>query len=383
MTTTSTLVGKGHAETGKKPASASRKTGGTPASASRKERNERGGGLPTLEDVAKVAGVSRATASRVINGVRNVDPQLHEMVWNAVGQTGYVPNRLARSLVTRRTGTVALVVSDNEAHDDDPFMGRFFADPYFGRVVGGLMSVLRTAGIQLALQIVGTEEQRTRLVGDLRHGQADGAVVLSLPGHDPLPGMLTEVGVPAVMIGRPADPVPINYVDLANDSGAAMAADHLVSIGCRVVGMISGPPGVPASNDRVNGFRSAMARHGHAWVPVVAGNFTQDSGEAAVRTLIAQNPGLDGLFVANDLMALGALMALREAARDVPGDVAVVGFDDSSAATSASPPLTTIRHPLEDMAAEAARLLLARIEDPEMRVSSVIYEPALIRRRSA
>jgi DNA-binding LacI/PurR family transcriptional regulator len=343
----------------------------------------RGERLPTLEDVARVAGVSRATVSRVINGIRNVDPQLHEMVWDAVGQTGYVPNRLARSLVTRRTGTVALVVSDSEAHDDDPFMGRFFADPYFGRVVGGLMSVLRTAGIQLALQIVGTEEQRARLVADLRHGQADGAIVLSLPGNDPLPSMLTDAGVPAVMIGRPAEPIPINYVDLANDSGAAMAADHLVSLGSRAVGMVSGPTGVPASNDRITGFRAAMARHGHAWVPVVAGNFTQESGESAMRTLLDQHPELDGVFVANDLMALGALVALRDAGREVPGDVAVVGFDDSSAAVSASPPLTTIRHPLEDMAAEAAKLLLARVDDPEMRVSSVIYEPALVRRRSA
>ncbi len=262
-------------------------------------------------------------------------------------------------------------------------MGRFFADPYFGRVVGGLMSVLRTAGIQLALQIVGTEEQRTRLVGDLRHGQADGVIVLSLPARDPLPRMLTDAGVPAVMIGRPADPVPMNYVDLANDRGAAMAADLLVSLDSRVVGMISGPAEVPASNDRVSGFRSAMARHGHGWVPVVEGNFTQASGEAAMGTLLRAHPDLDGVFVANDLMALGALVALRESGRQIPEDVAVVGFDDSSAATSASPPLTTIRHPLEDMAAEAARLLLARVEDPEMRVSSVIYEPALVRRRTA
>src|SRR3954466_8123266 len=207
--------------------------------------------LPTLEDVARVAGVSRATVSRVINGIRNVDPQLHEMVWNAVGQTGYVPNRLARSLVTRRTGTVALVVSDSESHDDDPFMSRFFADPYFGRVVGGLMSVLRQNGVQLALQIVGTEQGRRRLVGDLRNGQADGAVVLSLPPVDPLPRMLTDVGVPAVMIGRPAEPVPINYVDLANDTGASLAASHLLDRGCQRVGMISGPADVPASNDRI------------------------------------------------------------------------------------------------------------------------------------
>jgi len=339
--------------------------------------------LPTLEDVARVAGVSRATVSRVINGIRNVDPQLHQVVWEAVDRTGYVPNRLARSLVTRRTGTIALVVSDSESHDDDPFMSRFFADPYFGRVVGGLMSVLRAAGIQLALQIVGTEQQRTRLVGDLRHGQADGVVVLSLPGHDPLPRMLTDAGVPAVMIGRPADPVPINYVDLANDTGASLAADHLVGRGCQLVGMISGPADVPASSDRIAGFRRSMARHGHGWVPQATGNFTQESGERAMRELLAAHPGLDGVFVANDLMALGALLALRDAGREVPADVAVVGFDDSSAAVAANPALTTVRHPLEDMAAEAARLLMTRIDDETMRVSSVIYEPTLVRRQSA
>ena len=247
--------------------------------------------LPTLEDVARLAGVSRATVSRVINGIRNVDPHLHEVVWNAVGQTGYVPNRLARSLVTRRTGTVALVVSDSESHDDDPFMGRFFADPYFGRVVGGLMSVLRQAGVQLALQMVGTDEQRTRLVGDLRHGQADGVIVLSLPAHDPLPRMLTDAGVPAVMIGRPAEPVPINYVDLANDTGASLAADHLVGRGCQLIGMISGPADVPASNDRISGFRRSMARRGHGWIPLISGNFTQESGEQAMRALLAEQPG--------------------------------------------------------------------------------------------
>jgi DNA-binding LacI/PurR family transcriptional regulator len=339
--------------------------------------------LPTLEDVARVAGVSRATVSRVINGIRNVDPQLHEMVWNAVGETGYVPNRLARSLVTGRTGTVALVVSDSETHDDDPFMSRFFADPYFGRVVGGLMSVLRQSGVQLALQMIGTEEGRKRLVADLRHGQADGAIVLSLPARDPLPGMLTDAGVPAVMIGRPADPVPINYVDLANETGAALAADHLVARGCQLIGMISGPEDVPASNDRISGFRRSMARHGHAWVPMATGNFTQESGSTAMSSLLTANPGLDGVFVANDLMALGALLTLRDAGRRVPEDVAVVGFDDSSAAVAARPALTTIRHPLEDMAAEAARLLLSRVDDAAMRVSAVIYEPTLVIRQSA
>ena len=338
---------------------------------------------PTLQDVAAVAGVSRATASRVINGIRNVDPQLHEMVWNAVSTIGYVPNRVARSLVTRRTGTVTLVVSDSQSHDDDPFMSRFFADPYFGRVVGGLMSVLRTTGTQLALQIVGTPKARERLVGDLRNGQSDGAIILSLPAQDPIPAMLTEAGVPCVLIGRPADPVPINYVDLANDTGAALAADHLIARGCHHPAMISGPPDVPASNDRITGFRRRMAHHGHAWIPVISGSFTQESGEAAMRKLLTATPDIDSVFIANDLMALGALSALHDTGRHVPDHVAVVGFDDSSAALTARPALTTVRQPLETMAADSAELLLANIDDPTMRVSSKIYEPNLVIRHSA
>ena len=261
-------------------------------------------------------------------------------------------------------------------------MGRFFPYPYFGRVVGGLMSVLRPAGIQLALQMVGADGHR-RLVGDLRNGQADGAVVLSLPARDPLPGLLAEARLPAVLIGRPAEPVPISYVDLANESGAALAATRLLDRGCRRIAMIAGPPDVPASVDRISGFRRALARRGHAWTPLATGNFTQDSGEQAMRDLLAAEPGIDGVFAANDLMALGALLVLRDAGRGVPDDVAVVGFDDSSAAVAARPALTTVRHPLEDMAAEAARMLLTRIDAPGTAVTSVIYEPALVERRSA
>ncbi|WP_213451664.1 LacI family DNA-binding transcriptional regulator [Rhizomonospora bruguierae] len=338
---------------------------------------------PTLEDVAQLAGVSRATVSRVINGIRNVNPELHKVVWNAVGVTGYVPNRAARSLVTGRTGTVALVVSDSVRHDDDPFMSRFFADPFFGRVVGGLLSVLRPGGVQLALQFVGDRESRERLIGDLRQGRADGAIVLSLHPQDGLPGMLVNAGIAAVLIGRPATPAPISYVDLANDAGAALAADHLyAACGRRRIAMISGPAEVPASQDRIAGFRRALARHGQPFVPCVEGNFTYDSGERAMRHLLSER-AVDGLFVANDLMAQGALMVLRDANLRVPQDVAVVGFDDSSAALAARPTLTTIRHPLEDMAAESARMLLARVADPATDPSSVIFEPTLVVRQSA
>lgn len=339
---------------------------------------------PTLEDVAQVAGVSRATVSRVINNTRNVDPALHEIVWQAVNETGYVPNRAARSLVTRRTGTIALIVSDSETRDDDdPFMSRFFSDPFFGRVVGGMLSVLRPEGIQLGLHLVSTPQARTRLVGDLRQGQADGSILLSLFAEDALPGMLVEAGLAAVLIGRPALPTPISFVDVANEAGAALAAERLVARGCERIGMITGPVGVPASQDRIAGFRQALAHRGTAFVPSAVGAFTRDSGEAAMAQLLREHPDLDGVFAANDLMAQGALAALDHAGRRVPADVAVVGFDDSSAATAARPALTTIRHPLEDMAAESTRLLLSRVDSPGQRPASVVFQPTLVARDSA
>ncbi len=339
--------------------------------------------LPTLDDVAVVAGLSRATVSRVINNTRNVDPALHDAVWRAVDETGYVPNRAARSLVTRRTGTIALVISDSDSHDDDPFMSRLLGDPFFGRVVGGLMSVLRVTGVQLALQLVGSQEARKRLIGDLRQGQADGAVVISMHPADTLPALIVEAGLAGVLIGRPTRSQPISYVDVANDAGAGLAAEHLVNRGCQRIAMITGPDSVPSSQDRLTGFRQAMARLGRAYFPSAVGNFTHDSGERAMRDLLASHPDLDGVFAANDLMAQGAVRALHEAGRAIPSDVAVVGFDDSSAAAATRPGLTTVRQPLEDMSAEAARMLLARVDDPGLGAASVIFDPTLIRRQSA
>ncbi|GIG00322.1 LacI family DNA-binding transcriptional regulator [Catellatospora citrea] len=340
--------------------------------------------LPTLEDVAQVAGVSRATVSRVINNIRNVDPQLHKVVWDAVTATGYVPNRAARSLVTGRTGAIALVVSEAENRAaDDPFLGRFFSDPFFGRVVGGVLSVLRPSGVHLALVLAGDEDACAKVVSDVRQGQVDGVVVLSLHPHDPLPRLLADAGVPAVLYGRPAAPMPISYVDVATYQGAKLAADHLVARGCQHVATISGSVDMPAGVDRLNGFREAMAKQGVAYVPSYDGGFTQEGGERAMERLLAEHPEVDGVFVASDVMAQGAMMVLRDRGKSVPDDVAVIGFDDSSAALSSRPPLTTVRQPVEDMAAEMARLLLTRIDSRANRTTSVIFDPDLVLRASA
>jgi len=340
--------------------------------------------LPTLQDVARVAGVSRATVSRVINNIRNVDPEIHRVVSEAVAATGYVPNRAARSLVTGRAGSIALVVSELESRsEDDPFMGRFLTDPFFGRVVGGLLSVLREAGVNLALTLAGSEVTRNQLISDLRQGRCDGAAVISLHPQDPLPELLASARLPVVLFGRPPHPLSISHVDLANATGGRLAAEHLLARGCRKPATISGPLDQPAGTDRLQGFRSALAAQGLHDVPSAEGDFSQAGGGRAMEALLKEHPDLDAVFVASDLMAQGALPVLRDYGRQIPEDVAVVGFDDSSAAVSSRPPLTTVRQPVEDMAAEMTRMLLDRIDRTRSRPTSVIFEPSLVVRSSA
>ncbi|HET9170480.1 MAG TPA: LacI family DNA-binding transcriptional regulator [Actinospica sp.] len=349
-------------------------TNGTPPSA------------PTLEHVARVAGVSRATVSRVINNTRNVDPQIAEVVRAAVEQTGYVPNQAARSLVTRRTNSVALVVSEGEARTapaDDAFVGRVFTDPYFGRVVSGLFSVLRPRGVNLVLMFVETDEMRRQLVGYLRQGHVDGVLLISSHAQDPLPRMLTEAELPAVLSEKPGTPLKISYVDAPQRVGARLAAEHLAARGCRKVATIAGPMDMSAGRDRLDGFRDAMAEHGFTDIPFAEGYFTQESGSAAMERLLDEHPDLDGVFAANDLMALGAVTVLHERGRRIPEDVAVIGFDDHHAAMLCRPALTTVHLPVEEMSAQMARLLFDRLDRPELPVASTEFEPTLVVRASA
>jgi DNA-binding LacI/PurR family transcriptional regulator len=177
--------------------------------------------------------------------------------------------------------------------------------------------------------------------------------------------------------------VRITYVDVNQRTGATLAAEHLVGLGRRRIATISGPLDNPAADDRLTGFRAAMAALGQPSVTSVAGDFTRESGGTAMEQLLAEVPDLDGLFVASDLMAHGALPVLRRHGRAVPDDVAIVGFDDSSAALACEPPLTTVRQPVEEMAAEMARQLLMHIEHPDTPTAAIIFDPTLIVRQSA
>lgn len=327
----------------------------------------------TLEEVARVAGVSRATVSRVVNGVATVDENIRQAVERAISTTGYLPNLAARSLVTRRADAIALVL---------PAENRIVGDPFFTRIVGGVTSVLRPLGVHLVVMMTGPDTGE-QVLSDLRQGRLDGVILVHTHETDPLPGLLVASRAPVVLSARPSRPMPITYVDVNQTAGGALAAEHLVTRGCRRVATITGSLDRPPGHDRLAGFRAAMIRFGFPDIVTVAGNFTRESGAAAMAELIESYPAVDGVFIASDLMAEGALPVLRRHGRLVPDDVAVVGFDDSSAALACDPPLTTVRQPVEDMAVEMARQLLRQVDRVDTPIRAVIFEPTLVVRESA
>ncbi|MFJ5260245.1 LacI family DNA-binding transcriptional regulator [Streptomyces sp. NPDC088387] len=334
---------------------------------------------PTLEAVAALAGVSRATASRVVNGGDGVRPPLVERVRQAVEELGYVPNQAARSLVTRRHDAIAVVVAEPET--------RVFADPFFALQLRGISKELTAHDNQLVLLLTEGRHDHARVGRYLAGGHVDGALVFSLHLDDPLPALIRRAGVPAVFGGRPEpDTEPTVYVDSDNRGGAREAVRHLLALGRTRVAHITGALDQTSAADRLDGYRDVV---GDADPGLVAhGDFTYFGGERAMRELLDRRPDLDAVFAANDLTAVGALRALRERGLRVPQDVAVVGFDDMQAIVEQSdPPLTTVRQDILGMGQLMARRLLSALRGDEPLDSgssnSVILPTTLVRRASA
>jgi DNA-binding LacI/PurR family transcriptional regulator len=222
-----------------------------------------------------------------------------------------------------------------------------------------------------------------RLERYLAAGHVDGALLASLHGDDPLPERLARRGLPLVVGGRPQRS-GVSFVDVDNRDGARSAVAHLASLGRRKIATIAGPADMNAGIDRLGGYHDGLARAGltEDATLVDSGDFTYDAGYAAMTRLLTARPDLDAVFAASDLMAAGALGALRAAGRRVPDDVAVVGFDDSPIAPTTDPPLTSMRQPIEEMGREMARLLLVSIGRPDAAPRHVILATRLVRRAS-
>jgi DNA-binding LacI/PurR family transcriptional regulator len=330
---------------------------------------------PTIDDVARLAGVGRGTVSRVINGGHNVRPAVRDAVNEAIDTLGYSVNQSARNLARGRTGSIAFVISEREE--------RLFEDPNFGVFARTFSRQLRHSGRHLLITTAGDEEEENSLGDYLTVGHVDGALLALTRDEEPLLLRLQASRLPFVVLGKPLGfERALSWVAIDDEKAAFTAVSYLAGKVDGAIGTVTGPLQTSSGLERLNGYRRAL---GDRFRPdlVETGDWSLHSGRRGTETLLRRHPELRGLFVASDLMASGAIGALRTAGRRVPEDVAVVGFDDSAVATMVEPPLTTIRNPIEQSALEALRILDDQIAGPAQPPVQIILDSDLVKRSSA
>ena len=290
---------------------------------------------PTIEEVAALAGVSRSTVSRVVNGSTAVSAEALAAVQHAIDRLGYAPNRAARSLASRQTHAIGLVVPEDTT--------RFFGDPFLAAVVAGINARLSDSEYILNL-LIASDDPDGKMTRFVRNGGVDAAIIVSHHTSDSFVERIAEA-VPVVFGGRPAAVRDSDIiVDVDNRAAAYEAVRHLIGLGRRRIATITGTLSMSVSVDRRDGFRTALAQAGLAPAGEVDGDFSEHGGAEAARVLLQGSPRPDAIFVASDLMARGALEVLRSTGLRVPDDVALIGFDDSTLAEAAD--LTSVRQPM-------------------------------------
>jgi LacI family transcriptional regulator len=311
----------------------------------------------TLERIAELAGVSRSTVSRVVNDHSSVRSEVRERVQKVIQETGYQPHAAARSLVTHRSRIVGVVIPEA--------VTTLFTDPFFPLFLGGVTETCNAHRYHLMLSLfdrpAGQEEMYQHALGS---GYLDGVIVASHRLSEPLIPDLLQDGIPFIVVGRHPDR-RVSYVDADHVGGARMAVEHLIRLGHRRIGTITGPLDMPGGQDRLLGYRQALEAHR---IPVeqeliVEGDFTESGGVIGMQRLLPASP--TAVFAANDMMAGGALRALRRAGYQVPADVALIGYDDVPIAAAIEPALTTVRQPIARMGAMAAEVLLGMLDGPD------------------
>jgi LacI family transcriptional regulator len=330
---------------------------------------------PTLEQIARAAGVSRSTVSRVVNNEPYVRTEVRERVWEVVDEMGYHPNAAARSLASRRSQILGIVIPRA--------VNNVFVDPFFPALLQGLSDAASERGYHLMLSMLShPSEEEAFYRRALRSQMLDGLIISSAALDDPLIPRLLKGGFPFVTIGRHPNQPAASYVDVDNMQGARMAVEHLVNQGRRRIATITGPLETMVGVDRLEGYKAALRAAG---APIeneliARGEFTEPSGYAAMQRLLRAKP--DAVFAGSDLMAMGALRALRQARLRTPEDVALIGFEDAQIAASAEPPLTTVRQPVYRLGTTAIDLLLRLVEDEERGPFRAILPTSLVIRAS-
>ncbi|NDC48134.1 MAG: LacI family transcriptional regulator [Micrococcales bacterium] len=328
---------------------------------------------PTYAVIAKAANVSEATVSRVLNGDESVHPDRARRVHEAVEKLGYKKNRVASALASGRTGLIAVVIDDDLS---------VFSDPFYGTVTSGVSRVLMENGLQTVLMVSPVGASDGGVSHYLKSGEVDGAIFFALHS-DTLVTNLKKQGLPLVITGTPHSINDVAFVDTDNFGGAYTATKHLMSTGAKKIAIITGDIGTTAAKQRLDGYLQVYRESGH--VPakglICEGDYSFESGQQHAKKLIEAHPDIDGIFASNDLMAMGAMSVLQDMGIDVPGQVRVVGFDDSMIAQTARPGLTTIRQDVVALGEAAGSLMIAQLNGQD--VEPIILPTQLVVRASA
>ncbi len=326
----------------------------------------------TIKEVAAKAGVSTATVSRVLSGQARVGDELRNKVVRAADALKYRPNRAARHLRTGFNNSIAVLIPDIE-------------NPFYTSLVRGIEQALQPAGYSLLLADYNESPKQERIY--LSQMQADGvAGVLFSASRAPGSAYdeLFRSGLPGVAVSREIDNPRVDQVMVDNEMGAKSAISHLISLGHRRIALINGPQSVNTASGRYRGYVTGLREAGIETSDelIAYGDFRQAGGYHAMRTLLAKLDRPTAVFVASNLMTLGALQAIHEKNLRIPEDVALVGFDDMPWAISLRPPLTTVAQPIRELGQTAAHLLLDRIQNPQRPRKHIVLQTRLIVRSS-
>ncbi len=328
---------------------------------------------PTYSVIAKAAGVSEATVSRVLNGDESVHPDRAKRVQEAVDKLGYRKNRVASALASGRSGLIAVVIDDDLS---------VFSDPFWGTVTSGVSRILSENGLHTVLMVSPVGSVEGGVAHYLKSGEVDGAIFFVLHS-DALVNHLKKSGLPMVITGTPHSSLDIPFVDTDNFGGAYTATKHMINQGCKKIACITGDIGTTAAKQRLDGYLQAFRETGG--IPakglICEGDYSLESGMHHARQLLETHPDVDGIFASNDLMAAGAVTVLQDLGRMVPEHVKVVGFDDALIAQTTRPALTTIRQDVVALGEAAGSLMIAQLNGED--VKPIITTTELIIRASA
>lgn len=324
----------------------------------------------TIRDIARESGVSVATVSRYINKVSYTSPETEKKIQKVLDEFNYTPNAMARGLATQKSNTIAFVTPD-------------ITNPFFPELVKSIEYVAKENGYSLLL--INTNEQELQTFAFWNHFQSkyiDGFILAESELGEIAQGYLEELNIPFVRIDRAVNPDRCNSVSVDNFEGARLAVSHLLEIGCKKIAHVSGPLNLYPAQERLNGYKRIMELN--QLIPIIAeGDFTLESGTLQTEKLLQEHPDIDGVFYSNDLMAIGAIKALKAQKKSIPEDVAIIGFDGIRLTEIVYPELSTIKQPIDKIGEIATNNLIQAIEHPdESSNQNILLHVELIKRES-